>query len=417
AENVGGSSAEDHADAELVGAVGDAVGNHAIEAYGGKKQGDHGEDAEKAGYQLLLCVFILPADPAFQIAGAPDDLLLGIHLSNLSTEVVEQGFGRNFGAHQDLREHPHAKCVGNVDAGLDGSAQAVVAGIGDDADDLEIAVSAGSGRRIRGGLSGEVGNANLLADGVARGPILAGQFFVDDGNLGAAHGFGTIPQAALLEWDVKNGEIFGADEVQAGFGLFGARGAVNFEAHGTAVGGRSGVGGDAGFNDLRHGGDVGAKLFVVLTAIPPGHVGVFVNGDGKRHGVMGVIAKVGVDELEEAFAGGTGDSEEQQSEGDLRTDQDAVSALGGGTAGDAAATALHQAHDVRAGELERRRQAEDDRGGKSEADTEEEDRQIDFDDGLGGEQVGKPRNDGGQATPGDQDAQARAGGGDEQSLG
>src|SRR5207253_2438552 len=147
--------------------------------------------------------------------------------------------------------------------------------------------------------------ANLLADGIANGPILAGQFFVDDGDLSAAHGFGAIPQAALLEGDAENGEVFGGDEVEAGLGLFRARGAVDFEARGTAIGGRSGVGGDAGYLDLRHGGDVGAKLFVVLRAIPPSHVGVFVDRDGKGHGVVRVIAKIGVDELEEALSGRT----------------------------------------------------------------------------------------------------------------
>src|SRR4029077_3460429 len=101
-----------------------------------EEQSDHREYPEEPGDQLLLGVFVLAADPAFEVASKLDHLLVRIDLNDLSAEIVKQGFGWNLGTHEDLREHPHAQGVGNIDAGLDGVAQAIVAGVGDDADNL-----------------------------------------------------------------------------------------------------------------------------------------------------------------------------------------------------------------------------------------------------------------------------------------
>src|SRR5947209_16713428 len=94
-----------------------------------------------------------------------------------------------------------------------------------------------------------------------------------------------------------------------------------------------------------------------------------------------------------------------------------MSALGGGAAGDAAATALHQANNVGPRELEGRRKAKDDSRREGQTDAEEEYRQIDLDDRLGRKEVRQPSDDRRQATPSDQDAQSRADQGYEKSFG
>ncbi len=40
--------AEGHADAEFVGALGNDVGNDAVESHGGKSEGEHGEGTRRA---------------------------------------------------------------------------------------------------------------------------------------------------------------------------------------------------------------------------------------------------------------------------------------------------------------------------------------------------------------------------------
>src|SRR5271168_3362259 len=95
-----------------------------------------------------------------------------------------------------------------------------------------------------------------------------------------------------------------------------------------------------------------------------------------------------------------------------------MGALCVGAAHDAASAALHEASDVGAGELESGREAKEDGGSESEADAEEENGQVHFDDGFGGKRtVGKPGDNDGEALPGEEDAERSSSERDGQGLG
>ncbi len=81
-----------------------------------------------------------------------------------------------------------------------------------------------------------------MANGVAVGPILAGHGLIDDGELGAPHGLGMIPQAALRERNLEQREILRADEIHAHFRFLRGRAAHNFNVLAPAMGGRCRIG-------------------------------------------------------------------------------------------------------------------------------------------------------------------------------
>ena len=87
-------------------------------------------------------------DPALEIPHA-HDLLFAIDANELGAHVAQDRQGRHARAHEDLREHPHLQRIGHVEGGLDRVAQAVVARVGDDADDLDPSVRTGGAGRIR----------------------------------------------------------------------------------------------------------------------------------------------------------------------------------------------------------------------------------------------------------------------------
>ena len=198
----------------------------------------------------------------------------------------------------------HLDCVWHVDGGFNGVAEAVVAHVGDHADDLQPAVGSHGGGRV-GRLVFDRWEADLMADGVTVGPVLAGHRLIDDGERGGAHGFRVIPNAALRKRNVQDVEIFGADVVDARLGLFGRRAAEDFEARVPTAFGRSGISRNARGNDFGHRGNRGANLFKIFGAIFPGDMRVFMDGDGNGHGGVRIVAEIGVKEAEEAFACGT----------------------------------------------------------------------------------------------------------------
>ena len=87
------------------------------------------------------------------------------------------------------------------------------------------------------------------------------------------------------------------------------------------------------------------------------------------------------------------------------------------TADHPSSAGLRDAAEVRARELERRPDAEHDRGHDSQSRAEQQDRQVHLDDRFGGERVGRhPGNDQREALPRDQHTQRRTGHGDRERL-
>ena len=179
ADDVARPGAERHADPELVGPDRHAVRDHAVETDRRQRQRQHREDPEQPRHQPLLRVLGQVGDPAVEIAHA-HHLLLAIDADQLGAHVAQDRQRRHPRAHQDLREHPHLQRVGHVERRPDRIAQAVVARVGDDADDLQPPVAAGGHRRIRR-LVLHVREPELPSDDVAVRPVLPGHRLVDHG--------------------------------------------------------------------------------------------------------------------------------------------------------------------------------------------------------------------------------------------
>ena len=240
-----------------------------------------------------------------------------------------------------------------------------------------------------------------MVNGVAIWPILAGHRLIDDGEQRAAHGFRVIPQAALRKRNTQQREIFRTDEVHAYFGLFRRRAAEDFNRLRPAARGRRGVGGDARGHHLGHRRDSGANLLEVFGALLPGYMRVFVHGNGHGHGVVRVVAQIGVQQADEAFARGARCGEQQQGKRDLRSDQRAVSAFGKHASGDAAGAALHQPRNLRPRQLQGRQESKHNRGGERQRYAEQQHRHIHFYYGFRRERkLRKPRHDERESPPG-----------------
>src|SRR6266480_2039681 len=201
-----------------------------------------------------------------QVANA-HHLLFRVHLNELGANVVQNRHRREVGAHQNLGEHPQPQSVRHIDGRFDGVSQAVVTGIRDDADDLQPAFASRSSRRVRR-LTFEIGNTDLLPDGVAVWPILPRHSLVYHRERGAAHGFGLIPDSALRQGNVEDRKVFWTYEVEARLRLLPVV-PHDFDSGIAAIRWRRGVGRNAGGDNLRDRRDLRAELLEVLGAVLP----------------------------------------------------------------------------------------------------------------------------------------------------
>ena len=118
---------------------------------------------------------------------------------------------REVGAHQNLGEHPQPQSVRHIDGRFDGVSQAVVTGIRDDADDLQPAFASRSSRRVRR-LTFEIGNTDLLPDGVAVWPILPRHSLVYQRHHGSCCAVTSVEHAALDELHPNGARVIWADD-------------------------------------------------------------------------------------------------------------------------------------------------------------------------------------------------------------
>src|SRR5258706_9396892 len=124
-----------------------------------------------------------------------------------------------------------------------------MARIADDANDLKPTVAPGNRERKRR-LALQLGHADLAANRITVRKILASQRLINQGELGAVHRLGLIPESSLQQRDMKYGEILGADEVDARPLLFRDRLAGNLEALFPATAWRGIISGKLGENDF-----------------------------------------------------------------------------------------------------------------------------------------------------------------------
>src|ERR1700741_962309 len=125
---------ERHAYAKFTGSLSHGVGDHAVQADGGQRQRQDGKSCKQRGYQVSLCPFRLQFDPAIEIANIPERLLVRINSMNLFADSAEYREWRDPGPDEDLCPNAQHDRVWHKHGGLDGIAQAIIAGIADDAD-------------------------------------------------------------------------------------------------------------------------------------------------------------------------------------------------------------------------------------------------------------------------------------------
>src|SRR5712664_4557498 len=133
---------------------------------------------------------------------------------NLFADSTKHRERRDPGSNEDLGPNRHPDRVRHIHGGLGGIAQAVIARIADDANHLKPTVAPGNRERKRR-LALQLGHADLAANRIAVRKILASQGLINQGELGAVHRLGFIPESSLQQRDMKYGEILGADEVDA----------------------------------------------------------------------------------------------------------------------------------------------------------------------------------------------------------
>jgi hypothetical protein len=187
-EDVAALRAERHADAELVGALRDAVGNDAVEAEESEQESQCGEGSKEDGEETLLTPGGLLFHEVLEVAHVARGLLVGVDGPDGEADIAQSRERSAVGADEELGLHPHDAGTGEVDGGLHGMVGTVIGRIGDHADDLE--PSAGIGRAdVRRTLSDAC--PTRVRRGSNQGGV--GYFFEDfqGGDFGADHGFRT----------------------------------------------------------------------------------------------------------------------------------------------------------------------------------------------------------------------------------
>ena len=143
-----------------------------------------------------------------------------------------------------------------------------------------------------------------------------------------------------------------------------------------------------------------------------------MHGNRQGHGVLRVVSEVCAREPQKSFSSRAGCGQHQERQRDLDRNHDAMTPPALGIADDAPRAGLCDAAEVRARELQRRPDTEDDRRHDGQCRAEQQHRQVHLDDRFGRERVGRhPGNDQRKAFPGDQDSEHRAGDGDHQRFG
>src|SRR5437899_12029332 len=115
---------------------------------------------------MSLLPLLLRGDPAIEIANVSYGLLVRINRMNLFADSAEHGKRRDPGSNEDLGPDRHPDRVRYIHGGLGGIAQAVIARIAGDANNLKPAVVLGHCERQRT-LAFHMGQAAAAAYGIA----------------------------------------------------------------------------------------------------------------------------------------------------------------------------------------------------------------------------------------------------------
>ena len=375
-EDVARMGADGHADAEFLGAAGDGVGFHAVDADDGEEEGHTAEDGEERGTEAH--------DPELDVAGEEFRHRIQAQQRHGRVNALQRGAQRGHDAgagdgRADVQVGGGLEGLGerHEDARAVMLLQRVMAVRGADADDLHLGRRAvGPGLRV----------ADALAEGVVLGEEFLRQRLVDDGDA-----------RRFLVTHLAGGEVTAAEERDAhGLEVMIRRGSdqgVGPGFRGIGIGLALGRG-LAGVDEARHvgrvavgqlvaeghGGDAGFGAEAV-EGVQEGALGL-----GRRRVAEGVIelgnvlalrleAQLGAAGGQRAAHKQGGAEEQHEREGNLRHDQqvaageEAVEAAVGVGVG---ALLLEGAHEVGLGGAQGRPHGEEHGGHEAEAEGGEE---------------------------------------------
>ena len=344
-------SAERHADSDLLGALGDGVGDDAVDSERGEDETECGEDSDEVDKEATRGGGVVDEElDGLEVGGG----LAGVELAEGGKDCGLEGLGGEAGADDELGVVRAVLRGGGGDVhlptgfGLGGS----LADVCDDADDAS----------VRSAYDGDA------VDGVFVGPEVAGDGLVDDDD--GLFGVVVFPRhvAAFDEAHADGVEVAGSDDVDEGSWEFvgfvvlalrrNAPGTV--ARHGKRVGDACGL-------------DAGDLLDTVENlAVERGDFGCGVDAagvvEGDGGGAGGLEAKVDVEDAEEAAQEQTRGDEEHAGEGDLRDDEGSAEAgcsLASGSAGSRIFECILQ---IAAGDAQAGYDAEEESGGDGDQD-------------------------------------------------
>src|SRR5579863_8370468 len=144
---------------------------------------------------MLLLPLGFISEASFEINSVTD--LIRVNGPQLLAHRIQQGKGRNLGANQNLRALSHAECIGHVDGWSRGTSESIIAGVPDDAHDLEPGSSDIWRRQHCGGIAFETSRSQGVPNGIAIRKVALRQRTVDHGYMCAFVILGVAPNPSL----------------------------------------------------------------------------------------------------------------------------------------------------------------------------------------------------------------------------
>src|SRR5579862_1203478 len=341
----GGRGAKSHADAELLSLTGHGVGDHAVDAEGGKEQAERGEGGdekheEAAGRNRAVHDGL----DGTELGGG----LLGIQIAQGAENGLSQGRGGQGGADDELRAVWPLLGDRVIDLRAGAAFDVFFVDVVHDADDPDFCVAAAREK---------------FADSVFVRPIGFGGGGINKDHL---FGVGSIGpgEVAATQANAHGADETGSDDVHerirefAGLKRFAfGCGSVPF-----AIGAEREIVGHAGGFDAGEGADASEDLLENYAALDlAGFVGgsavVVIDFDGC--GVLGLKAEVHIEDVEEAAEEQAGADEQHAGQGDFGNDEGGAEAFVFTALARAGAGILESVLKVAAGHAESGEETED----------------------------------------------------------
>src|SRR5579864_4754465 len=114
---------------------------------------------------MLLLPLGFISEASFEIISIAD--LVRVTSPQLLAHGPLQREGRNLRANQNLRALSHAECIRHVDGWSRGTSESIIAGVPDDAHNLEPGSSDIWRRKDRGGIAFETSRSQRVSNGIA----------------------------------------------------------------------------------------------------------------------------------------------------------------------------------------------------------------------------------------------------------